>query len=228
MELRRILLRPPQLKPQFGPTLPELLAPRMANLPRIVKRVVAVLVAIVVAIVIVVVLRSQDPVFTHNGPPASFTTSYSRAFTREPVSGNVLLKLIQNSSVGLEASFEIQTLRLPRYGGEISGLLPVVASVMIARMQASDPSFIPWSRGRTRINKIPGYTFTFQRTIDGRRFWGRDVLITPHLQGDRSGLLMTMLTDPQPLLPIATKPVTPDSVGSVGILFEPYERLRFH
>ena len=88
--------------------------------------------------------------------------------------------------------------------------------------------YVPWSRGRTRINLVPGYGFTYQRTIDGRVYWGRYVLITPHVSGDRNGILISMLTDPTPLLTTATKPVTPDSVGSVGVLFEPFERLRFH
>jgi hypothetical protein len=36
-----------------------------------------------------------------------------------------------------------------------------------------------------------------------------------------------MLTDPA-LLSAATRPITPDSVASVGVLFEPLERLRFN
>jgi hypothetical protein len=103
----------------------------------------------------------------------------------------------------------------------------VVASGMIARMQAANPTFKAYSRGRTRINLVPGYSFTYQVTIGGRPYWGRDVLITPHLSGDRNGILISMLTDPAPLIASATQPVTPDSVGSVGVLFEPFERLRF-
>ena len=97
---------------------------------------------------------------------------------------------------------------------------------MIRHLQSSDASFVLWSQGRTRINLVPGYTFTFQQTIDGRPYWGRYVLLTPHISGDREGLLITMLTDPA-LLKGATAPVTPDSVASVGVLFDPLERLRF-
>ena len=41
---------------------------------------------------------------------------------REPTPRGALLLLEQRSSVGLEASFEITTLHLPRYRGQISGL----------------------------------------------------------------------------------------------------------
>jgi len=36
-----------------------------------------------------------------------------------------------------------------------------------------------------------------------------------------------MLADPTPLKLAAVKPVSPDSVATVGVLFEPLERLRF-
>jgi hypothetical protein len=226
-DLRRALLRTPPLKAQFGPTLPELLAPQINRLPRFLRLLAGAVAVLVIAAVVLIVVRLRDPVYSHSGPPASFATSYSRAMTREPTPRGALLLLEQRSSIGLEDSFEISPLALPRYSGEISGLLPIVASNMIARLMRSDPTFVPWSRGRTRINKIPGYSFTYQRTIDGRPYWGRYVLITPDITGDRQGLLISLLTDPTPLLPIAKTPVTPDSVGTVGVLFEPFERLRF-
>lgn len=222
------LLRSAPVKEQYAPSLPQLLAPRFDNLPRLVLAIIAAGAAVVAVAVIALALRLREPVFSYSGTPA-FSTSYSRALTKEPTGAHgPILSLVQHSSAGLEASFTITSLKLPRYRGEISGLLPVIASAMIARMQAGATRFVAWSRGRTRINLVPGYSFTYQETIGGRVFWGRDVLITPDISGDRTGILLTMLTDPTPLYTTATKPVTPDSVGSVGVLFDPYERLRFH
>jgi hypothetical protein len=227
MDVNR-LLRTAPVKQEFAPTLPQLLAPRIDTLPRIALRIIAAGALVVAVAVILLAVRLRDPVFSYHGTPA-FSTSYQRAMTKEPTSADgPILLLEQHSSIGLEASFQVSRLTLPAYHGEISGLLPVVAANMIARMKAADPTFQRWSDGRTRINLVPGYSFTYQRTINGRVYWGRDVLITPALSGDRQGLLITMLTDPTPLLTTATKPVTPDSVGSVGVLFDPFERLRFH
>jgi hypothetical protein len=107
----------------------------------------------------------------------------------------------------------------------------VIAINFIQRLTASDPTVSVQSQGRTRINFVPGYTFTYQRTINGTVYWGRYVFITPHLTGDREGLLISMLTDLPPLRAAAkaaaVSPVTPDTVGVVGVLFEPFERLRF-
>ena len=228
MDIGRLLRRGAPVKPEFGPTLPQLLGPRIDSLPRIVARTGALLALLAVALVVVIALRSRDPVF--HSPPgalAKFSTSYSRAMTLEPTPRGAIVLLEQHSSIGLEASFEITPLRLPRYGGEISGLLPVLAINLIHRLMASDPTFKLQSQGRTRINFVPGYTFTYQRTINGMVYWGRYVLITPHLTGDRQGLLISMLTDPTPLKLAAVKPVSPDSVATVGVLFEPLERLRF-
>ncbi|HZL54165.1 MAG TPA: hypothetical protein VFC22_00935 [Solirubrobacteraceae bacterium] len=226
MDLGKLLKTAP-VKGEFAPTLPQLLAPRIDSLPRIVLRVIVVAVLVIAAAAVLLDLRLRNPVFSYAGSP-SFSTTYSRTLTKEPTRAHgPILTLEQRSSAGLEASFQITTLGLPRYRGEVSGLLPVVASAMIARMEAANPTFLPYSRGRTRINLIPGYSFTYQETIGGRLYWGRDVLITPDITGDRKGLLLSMLTDPAPLAD-ATKPVTPDSVGSVGVLFEPLQRLRFH
>jgi len=223
------MARSAPLKPAFGPTLPQLLAPRMHRLPLLVKRVGALVAVIVVIVIVVLALRLRDPTFSYSAPrPTGFSTTYSRSLKLQPARPGVPLTLIQNSSVGLENFFQVKIIKLPAYGGQISGLLPIVASNMITRMQAADPTFTPYSRARARINKIPGYTFTFQELSGGRRLWGRIVLITRDIRLDREGLLITMLADPTPLLPIATKPVTPDSVGTVGVLFEPYERLKFH
>jgi hypothetical protein len=227
VDVRRLLRWAP-VKPEFGPTLPQLLGPRIDSLPRIARRIGAVLAVLIVGLVVVIALRSRDPVYrSHPGAPATFSTSYSRSMTLEPTPRGAVMLLEQHSSAGLEASFEITPLHLPSYRGEISGLLPVLAINLIHRLTASDPTFKLQSHGRTRINFVPGYTFTYQRTIRGMVYWGRYVLITPHLTGDRKGLLISMLTDPTPLKLVAVKPVTPDSVASAGVLFEPLERLRF-
>ena len=226
MDVGRLLRRGAPVKPEFEPTLPQLLGPRIDNLPRIVARTGALVAALVVALIVVLALRSRDPVFSYPGPPA-FNTTYSRSLTREPTPRGAIVLLEQHSSIGLAASFEITPLRLPRYSGEISGLLPVLAINLIHRLMAGDPTFKLQSHGRTRINFVPGYTFTYQRTIKGMVYWGRYVLITRDLTGDRQGLEISMLTDPTPLKLAAVKPVSPDSMATVGVLFEPLERLRF-
>ena len=106
------LLRTAPVKDEFGPTLPQLLAPRIDSLPPIALRVIAVGALLVAAAVILLALRLRDPVFSSAGPPA-FSTSYPRSMTQRADRRGALLLLEQHSSVGLEASFEISPLACP-------------------------------------------------------------------------------------------------------------------
>ena len=230
MDLDRLLRWAP-IQQRFGPSLPALLAPRLHRLPAIARRVGAALVVLAIAVIIAVVLRNHDPVFSWSGPPVAFSTPYPRSMTLEPAPRGAILLLEQHDSSGrLVASFEVSPLRLPAYGGEISGILAVTALNYIrAFTQAAGPTYRYGSSGRTRIDNLPGYTYTYSRSIDGTRYYGRVVWLTPQVTGKR-GLLMALLTLPS-ALKAATTPAypTPDDIGKLGsVLFEPLQRLRFH
>lgn len=230
MNLGRLLRWAP-VQERYGPSLPALLAPRLHRLPAIARRVGAVLALAAVAVIVAVVLRNHDPVFSWSGPPVAFSTPYPRTMTREPAPKGAILLLEQhNAAGGLVASFEVSALRLPSYGGEISASLAVNALNYIRAFTASaGPTYRYGSSGRTRVDNIPGYTYTYSRTIGGVRYYGRVVWLTPTLTS-RSGLVMTLVTLPS-ALKAATAPdfPTPEDVGKVGsVLFEPLQRLRFH
>ena len=225
------LLRWAPVQERFGPSLPALLAPRLDRLPAIARRVGAVLALAVIAVIIAMVARNHDPVFSWPGPPVAFSTPYPRSMTREPAPKGAILLLEQHDASGrLIASFEVTPLRLPPYGGEISASLAVTALNYIrAFTAASGPTYRYGSSGRTRIDNIPGYTYTYSRTIGGARYYGKVVWLTPQINGTR-GIVMTLVTLPS-ALKAATAPnyPTPDDVGKLGsVLFEPLERLRFH
>ena len=225
------LLRWAPVQERFGPSLPDLLAPRLHRLPAIARRVGAVLALAAIAVIIVLVTRSHDPVFSWSGPPVAFSTPYPRSMSREPAPRGAILLLEQHDSSGrLIASFEVAPLRLPAYGGEISASLAVTALNYIRSFTAaSGPTYRYGSSGRTRIDNIPGYTYTYSRTTGGARYYGKVVWLTPQINGTR-GIVMTLTTLPS-ALKAATAPnyPTPNDVGKLGsVLFEPLERLRFH
>lgn len=225
------LLRWAPVQERFGPSLPRLLAPRLHRLPAIARRVGGGLALAVIAVIIAVLARSHDPVFSWPGPPVAFSTPYPRSMSRVPAPKGAILLLEQRDASGrLIASFEVSPLRLPPYGGEISASLAVTALNYIRTFTAaSGPTYRYGSSGRTRIDNIPGYTYTYSRTMDGARYYGKVVWLTPQINGTR-GIVMTLTTLPKPL-EAATAPnyPTPDDVGKLGsVLFEPLERLRFH
>ena len=217
---------------RFGPTLPEVLVPRIDRLPAIARRVGAVALVIAAVVIVAVVLRSRDPVYHSPPGPATlrFSTSYPRTLKRvTPPPGSLLLLQQRDASGHLIASFEITPIRLPSYSGEISGLWPVYVWNYVQHLRSTlGAGVLEQSDGRTRIINTPAYTFSYSSTIGGRTYFGRVVFITRDLTGDRQGLALSMLIT-KTAMHAATHPIapTPDQVGTVGVLFEPLERLRF-
>ena len=227
MLIQRLIKAAP-VQARFGPSLPQLIAPRIDRLPAIARRVGLAVVVLVAAVIIALALRSSDAAYTHHGPPATFTVSWPHALTRETAPPGALLLLDQRDAGRLVASFEVTPLRLPRYSGEISGLLPIIAINYERRLaQRYGQLFTPWSLGRTRIINTAAFTFTYVLLIRGVTYYGRVVFITPHLRGDRTGLILSLLQRPATLKQ-ATAPAapTPDAVGSGGSTLEPLQHLR--
>ena len=86
------------------------------------------------------------------------------------------------------------------------------------------------SHGRTRIiNFVPGYTFTYQRIINGMRLLGALRAASRRTsRGDREGLLISMRQRPDAAeARPPSKPVTPDSVATSACCSTPLQRLRF-
>lgn len=231
LDIQRLIRLAP-VQERFGPSLPELIAPRIDRLPGIARRVAAVIGVIAIAVVVALVLRTRDAVYSCPGPAVTCSIPYPHSLTREPTPHGAMLLLEQRSSAGLIASFEVTPLHLPSYSGEISGLLPVIAINYERRLAAATPSFQPWSLGRTRIINTPAFTFTYsfyRAGPDGpqTQYYGRVVFITAKLSGDRSGLILTLVQLPKTLFP-ATDPAqpTPDAVGAAGSLQDPLQHLR--
>jgi hypothetical protein len=104
---------------------------------------------------------------------------------------------------------------LPAYFGQISGLEPVMMANYLRAFAARTPGFLLQSEGRTRVNTIPGYSFSYRRVLHGMPYYGRVTFLTPALSGDRHGLILSMLVQPR-LGAVAA----PDAVGEVGVLSE--------
>jgi len=229
MDVIERLKRTAPVQERFGPSLPALIAPRIDRLPAIARRVGAVLAVLVAAIVVAVVLRTRNPVYTGHVGAVSFSVTWSRSMTREKAPPGSLLLLKQYDGSTLVASFEVAPLHLPKYFGEISGLLPILAinyERALGRRYGLGV-FTPWSLGRTRIINTAAFTFTYKQYIGSTQYFGRVVLITPHLSRDRTGLILTMVQQ-QGTLDQATAPAapTPDAVGAGGPLQEPLQHLR--
>jgi hypothetical protein len=203
------------LKPQYGPTLGTLLAPRWHAAPRAVRVAVWAACAALVVLAVAIVLTLLPATYSHGGK-TPFSFSYRGLYRTTPEAGQYV-RIDRRERGRLEDSFAVSPLRLPPYSGGLSGELPVEASRYIEGLRAKFPGLALRGEGKTRVNTVPAYNIFYSATVGGREMYGRDVLLLPEGEGVRDGVALEMLTLPRP-------PVTsPLEVASAGVLERPVE-----
>src|SRR4051794_12981303 len=104
------------IRPEFGPTLPELLGPRLRALPRAAQVVVGVLAVVVVAIA-VYAFTTRGSAAADRGvvvrSPVAFNFIYRAPFARETPRAGELVRV-----GGRGQSFSVRRLRLAPYRGD--------------------------------------------------------------------------------------------------------------
>jgi hypothetical protein len=167
------------VRSELGPTLPELLRPRVRRLPRAVRLGLAALGALVVLVVLWAVLLRGDGASAKRAvivrEPIAFNFVYRAPFSKaEPAAGEL-------TRVGSkEQSFSVGELKLPAYRGDAAGFLPLYAAQQQAAMERRFPEFRWRTDGRANINKQQGYEIVFQyRRADGALGYGRRIFLLP-------------------------------------------------
>jgi hypothetical protein len=117
----------------------------------------------------------------------------------------------------LQDSFAVEPLTLPPYGGAQSGELPLYAQGYIVGLRRRYRDFVLRGEGKTRVNTVPAYDVVYTANVEGRRMFGRDVLLLPQTPGAREGVVIVMLTAPD-ANPQVTSPL---EVASAGVLLRP-------
>jgi hypothetical protein len=202
------------LKPQYGPTLGTLLAPRWYAAPKGVRWLVRAAGVGIVVIAIAAALTLWPATYSHGGA-APFHFSYRGLYRSTPEPGQYV-RIDRRAGGRLEDSFAVSPLRLPPYSGGLSGELPVYASGYIAGLGRKFSDFVLRGEGKTRVNTVPAYNIFYTARVEGREMYGRDVLLLPERQGVRDGVVLEMLTRPRP-------PLTPQEVATAGVLERPVE-----
>jgi hypothetical protein len=216
-------MRAPSVKPQYGPTLPQLVIPRWraASVARRGLLGASVLVVVVAAIV-AAVLHTRSTAFVHRGRPVAFNLSYPRPLRAVKSPAGAYMRVEARAASGrLLQWFEVDPLALGPYSGQISGQLPVFATGYIAGLARSVPDFVLQTETKTRINETAGYSVTYSGQIDGQLMYGRLVLLVSALTGVRDGVILNMGTLP------STLDYSPDQVGSADVLEKPLRSFRF-
>jgi hypothetical protein len=218
-------MRAPSVKPQYGPTLAQIVIPRWRRVSVGTRGLVALGGVLVVALAAAaaVVLRSKTTSFVDRRAPVAFNLSYADPLRAVSPPAGADLRLEQRTPAGrLVAWFEVDRLALAPYSGQISGQLPVFASTYIAGLARRIPGFLLQTEAKTRVNLVAGYSITYSGQIAGGLMYGRIVLLVPALTGQRNGVILTM-----GIRPNASVDYSPDAVASADVLQKPLRSFRF-
>jgi hypothetical protein len=207
------------VRPEFGPTLPELVGPRVRALPRAARlALLALAVVVVLALAWAILLRgSSAPLHAVVvRRPLAFNFVYRAPFHQEALGAGELARVGGASG----QSLAVRELRLPAYRGDSAGFLPVYAAQLEARMERELPGFEWRYDGRANVNKIQGYEILYQYRPGGKLAYGRRILLLPTTTA-RQGVEV-LLTSPR--LPAVQRY---DAVGRNGALKTALRSFRF-
>lgn len=210
------------LKPEYGPTLGRLLEPSWRRASRTARALVVAVCVGALALLIGAGLTLENAHYSHSGPVA-FHFSYRGLYRTAPAPGEYV-EVRSPVSGPPRNSFAVGPLRLPPYAGGLSGELPMYAWTYIAELRRRySEGFELRGEGKTRVHTVPAYEIAYVARIDGRRVYGRDVLLLPERAGVREGVSIVMLTAPH-ADPGVTSPLL---VGTTGVLERPLETFTF-
>lgn len=212
-------MRPvPVIKAEYGPTLPQLLAPR--SLP--VRVAAAALAALIVfgALYIVITTRpDENEILVRE--PITFNLIHGDEWQRVTTPGSLVSLRHERRGLFLD-SYAVRDLRLPAYRGAVGGTLPVYANGYAQRLRSRYSEFEFVSEGRARINNAIGYEVTFRARSGERRLYGRHyLLVEEEPEGRRRGVVLELVSTPAAGTPTATE------IGNHGALKAPLRSFRF-
>ncbi len=214
------------VRPEYGPTLPELLGPRLRALGRR-GRLAAGAGAIVLAAAVaaLVLLRGGDG---RRGivveRPVAFNLLAPAALQRAAPRRGEVLRLRTAAGAADPQSLTVRPLRLAPYRGDVSATLALLSVRLVEEMRGRIPGFVWRGDGRARINDAPGYQIVYQAKIAGRTTYGRRVLLFPDA-GDGPPALEGLDVDARAARSQAVPSV--EAVGRNGALKLPLTSLRF-
>jgi hypothetical protein len=206
------------VKPQYGPTLVQMLAPRSLAVR---AGAAALAVLLVVAVVAVRLAARPDLTYVLEHQPVTFNFAYGPEFRRVTPAGSIVALEHKRGGLFLD-SYVIRPLTLRPYRGAAGGTLPIYANGYMERVRRRYPTFEFVSEGRVRINNGIGYAVTFRSSRGGRTLYVRHLLLVEELpDGRRHGVVIELESTPAAGTPNA------DEIGNHGALKQPLRSFRF-
>jgi hypothetical protein len=215
-------MRAVPIKAQYGPTLGRILSPRWRAASRLTQGAVIASAVGLLALIVAAGLTLENAKYSQGGT-VPFRFSYRNLYRVRPDPGGYVKVQRRSADGRLKDSFAVGPLRLPPYRGSLSGELPLYAAAYISAIKQRYPGFVLRGEGKARVNTVLAYDVFYTTVLEGRRMFGRDVLLLPERPGVREGVDIVILTTPT-ANPQVTKPV---EVATAGVLARPLKTFTF-
>jgi hypothetical protein len=211
------------MKPEYGPTLGRLLAPRWNMAVRLTRAVVIVVGVGLAALLLAAGLTLENAHYSHGGP-VPFSFSYRDLYRVTPEPGGYVRVQSRWPHGELKYSYAVDPLRLPRYSGAVTGELPLFAASYVHALSRHYSEFALRGEGKSKINNtLTGYQVAYSAEVEGEQMYGRDVLMVPGGEGVREGVVIRMLNAQD-----ASGQVTSAlEVAQTGVLLRPLKTFSF-
>lgn len=208
------------VRPEYGPTLTELLRPHApAWVPRALA---AIVVAMAVAVAVSVALPGPgESQIVSEAAGLKFNFVHDERLSKvEPRPGEVL-RLESRSDGRFVQSFSVLELELPTYEGSAGGVLAVMADKEIAALAKDREAFELVGEGKARVVEAAAYQVLYRARLGPRRLYGRLVLLPSPEPGARRGVKLLIEATPKAGVPRAS------DVGVRGLTKKPFRSFRF-
>jgi len=211
------------MKPEYGPTLGRLLAPRWRAASRLARAAVIAAGTLALLVIVAAVLTLENATFSHGGR-VPFSFSYRDLYSVAPDPGGYVKVQSRWPDGALKYSYAVDPLLLPAYSGELTAEMPLFVTGFVPSFARRYADFELRGEGKTKLNNtLTGYQILFTAHVEGQLMYGRAVLLLPPRARAREGVIAVMLTSSA-----ATAQITsPVEVGTTGVLLKPIKTFTF-
>jgi hypothetical protein len=183
--------RVPLLRPEFGPTLPELISGRFS----VSRRAVAIgaVVALILTLVVIKVVTDdgRDKLVVHGTPSFNVLYDPSKLHKATPASGDLMR--LTGKTKHVESELTARHANLPPFNGDvIGGQLPLYTTQHTNQLAKELPNLQVGDEGKARLNQAPGYQLAYTTGEPGNRTFWREVWVMPSADKPKDTIVLTM------------------------------------
>jgi hypothetical protein len=180
------------VRPEFGPTLPELLAARGLSRRAIAAGAVALVVLAAGAWLLVQSLRDREHLVA-DGPPAFNLVYAPSVLHRAPARGDELVRL-EGARRDVSVTITVRPVRVPAHARAdvVGGYLPILAERRLHELRRIYGPVGVADEGKSRSSRLPGYQIGFSAKAPQGTLYARDSYVFPDDPKATEGALLSL------------------------------------